>query len=168
MTHPLVLQLRFTRSEFVRGLKEVTPEEAVRRFIPINSLSWMIGHVAHLEQAYWLTRAQGVTPLPELRDLVGFGKPATTPPLEDMWAAWRQITAASDPYLDTLTNDHMTTHLVINEKPHPESIGTMLMRDIYHYWYHLGEAQAVRQLLGHTNLPVFVGALGTDAPYTPE
>lgn len=46
MTHPLVAQLRFTRSEWLRGLQDVTAEEAVRRFEPINSISWMIGHLA--------------------------------------------------------------------------------------------------------------------------
>jgi hypothetical protein len=33
----------------------------------------------------------------------------------------------------------------------------MLHRNTYHYWYHLGEAHAIRQMLGHTDLPQFVG-----------
>jgi hypothetical protein len=44
----------------------------------------------------------------------------------------------------------------------------MLYRNIYHYWYHIGESQALRQMLGHRGLPDFVGALHTEAPYTPE
>jgi hypothetical protein len=36
-------------------------------------------------------------------------------------------------------------------------VGTLLLRNIYHYWFHLGEAHAIRQLLGHTDLPEFVG-----------
>jgi len=32
MPHPLVLQLRFTRKEFQRALKNVSAEEAIRRF----------------------------------------------------------------------------------------------------------------------------------------
>ena len=59
MTHPLVAQLRFTRSEWLRGLQEVTAEEALRHFGAINSISWMVGHMAWQEQAYWLQRAQG-------------------------------------------------------------------------------------------------------------
>jgi hypothetical protein len=39
---------------------------------------------------------------------------------------------------------------------------------IYHYWYHIGESQAVRQMLGHTGLPEFVGNIQVLAPYTPE
>ena len=43
----------------------------------------------------------------------------------------------------------------------------MLMRTIYHYWFHTGEAAAVRQLLGHTGLPEFVGDMSA-ATYRPE
>ena len=47
MPHPLVTQLRFTRSEWIRGLKPVTAEEAAaRRFGPVNPIAWMIGHLA--------------------------------------------------------------------------------------------------------------------------
>ncbi len=35
-------------------------------------------------------------------------------------------------------------------------------------WYHLGESQAIRQMLGHTHLPIFVGAIHDEAPYIPE
>ena len=57
MSHPLVDQLRFTRSEWVRGLEGVTPAEAARRFEPMNSIAWIIGHLAWQEQAYWLQRS---------------------------------------------------------------------------------------------------------------
>ena len=57
---------------------------------------------------------------------------------------------------------------MIDGRPHDESIGTMLLRVIDHYWFHIGEATAIRQMLGHTNLPEFVGAIGVDAPYRPE
>jgi hypothetical protein len=43
----------------------------------------------------------------------------------------------------------------------------MLMRVIYHYWYHTGEAAAVRQMLGHVELPEFVGDMD-EATYRPE
>jgi hypothetical protein len=43
----------------------------------------------------------------------------------------------------------------------------MLMRNIYHYWFHTGEAHAIRQILGHTQLPDFVGDM-TVAMYLPE
>ena len=37
----------------------------------------------------------------------------------------------------------------------------------YHYWFHLGEAYAIRQLLGHRDLPEFVGDM-SGAVYQPE
>jgi len=66
MTHPLVLQLRFARSEFVRGLEGVTEEEGRHRFEPINSISWMVAHLTWQEQRYWLTAPQGVILVPEV------------------------------------------------------------------------------------------------------
>ncbi|MEP7293389.1 MAG: DinB family protein, partial [Chloroflexota bacterium] len=54
MPHPLIEQLRFTRSEFQRALAGVTDEDARRRFMPMNSISWIIGHLANQEQRYWL------------------------------------------------------------------------------------------------------------------
>jgi hypothetical protein len=52
-------------------------------------------------------------------------------------------------------------------EPTTETAGTKVLRTTYHYWYHLGESQAIRQLLGHTNLPTFVGDI-SKAPYRPE
>jgi uncharacterized damage-inducible protein DinB len=166
-SHPLVTQLRFARGEFVRCLEGVTPEDAVRRLMPMNCLSWIVGHLASQEQAYWVMVAQGRLVLPRLHELVGFGKPASTPPLEEMWAAWHAITQAADEYLDTLTAAALRTHLVYKGEPRPESIGTMLLRNIYHYWYHTGEAHAIRDMLGHADLPQFVGDM-SQALYQPE
>ena len=48
-----------------------------------------------------------------------------------------------------------------------ETPGTKLHRTTYHYWFHLGESQAVHQMLGHTKLPDFVGGFGKHQ-YRPE
>jgi DinB superfamily len=164
MPHPLVVQLRFTRSEWVRGLKAVTAEEAARRFGPINPIAWMIGHLAWQEQRNWLTRAQGQIPCPDLNERVANGKPASTPPLDEMWTAWRTVTKASDSWLDGLTTERMQAPLADGLS----SVGNFVRRTTYHYWYHLGEALAVRQMLGHRNLPDFVGDIDALAPYRPE
>lgn len=168
MTHPLVAQLRFARSEFQRGLQGVTDDEARKRFMPMNCISWMIGHLANQENRYWLKMAQEKDAAPDLNALVGSGQPASTPPLADMWATWETITTAADFYLDTLTTDMLSTYMTVNDKPARESIGSMLRRNTYHYWYHLGEGMAVRQMLGHTGLSEFVGAIHDEAPYEPE
>jgi hypothetical protein len=84
-----------------------------------------------------------------------------------MWEAWHSIVAEADPYLDTLTSEKMLEHYIVDGRQWGESVGTMMYRMTYHYWYHLGESQAVRQLLGHTDLPGFVGRMN-DAPYRVE
>ena len=58
-SHPLVTQLGFARSEFQRCLEGVPPEDAVRRFKPMNCISWIVGHLANQENAYWVLVAQG-------------------------------------------------------------------------------------------------------------
>ena len=167
MTHPLVLQLRFARSEFVRCLEGVPAEDARRRLEPMNCISWIVGHLADQENRYWVLAAQEKTLAPHLNDLVGYGKPASTPPLDEMWEVWHAITAAADVYLDTLTSEILQTHFEWKGKPYPESAGTLLQRNIYHYWFHTGEAHAIRQRLGHSDLPQFVGDM-SQAMYRPE
>lgn len=167
MIHPLVTQLRFARSEFVRCLAGISDEDARHRFLPMNCISWMIGHLATQEQFYWVYLAEGKIISPNLYELVGNGRPASTPPLADMWQAWQEITVAADGFLDTLTTGQLTEYLVQGETKARETTGTMLQRNIYHYWFHTGEAHAVRQQLGHLDLPQFVGSMET-AVYLPH
>ncbi len=167
MTHPLVLQLWFARSEYARCLEGISDTDARQRIMPMNCISWMIGHLATQEQWYWVKLAQGELPFPELYTLVGFGRPASTPPLVEMWHAWENITKAADDYLKTLSTDVLQTYFSIDDQPAKENVGTMLLRTIYHYWFHTGEAHAVRQQLGHKDLPQFVGRMET-AVYIPE
>ncbi len=112
MTHPLVTQLRFARSEFVRCLEGVSDEDARQRIMPMNCISWMVGHLAAQEQYHFVFFSGEKVPHPQLNKLVGFGQPATTPPLDEMWQAWHDITAAADPFLDTLDTEHLQIHLV--------------------------------------------------------
>ncbi|MBI5957680.1 MAG: DUF664 domain-containing protein [Chloroflexi bacterium] len=163
MPHPLVTQLRFTRSEFVRCLEGVSEEDACRRLMPTNSLGWIVGHLASQEQFYWVLMAQHQVLVPDLYLRVGHGQPATTPPLAEMWEVWKTITGAADGYLDTLTPDILQTHFEWEGKPWGESVGTMLQRNMYHYWFHTGEAHAIRQQLGHVDLPEFVGGFSQAA-----
>ena len=165
--HPLVTQLRFTRREFVRCLEGVSDEDARRRLEPMNCISWIIGHLANQEHRYWVLWAQDRNLAPDLQELVGFGQPASTPPLDEMWDIWRTVTRAADEFLDTLTTETLQTVLEWRGNPRPESIGTMLYRNMDHYWFHLGDAHAVRQMLGHRDLPEFVGDM-SEAAYRPE
>jgi uncharacterized damage-inducible protein DinB len=133
----------------------------------MNCISWIVGHLANQENTYWVVVAQGREIAPGLRELVGFGKPASTPPLDEMWAAWHTITAAADDFLDTLTTDRLQVFFERGGRVVDESVGTLLMRNIYHYWFHMGEAHAIRQMLGHRDLPQFVGDM-SEAVYRPE
>jgi uncharacterized damage-inducible protein DinB len=166
MPHPLILQLRYARSEFKRGLEGLTDADARRRLLPMNCISWNIGHLAWQEQRYWLTRLQGQIPLPELNELVGYGQPACTPSLAEMWQAWQTVTQIADPFLDMLTTEKLLeVHYFDDQQTDYYTAGTLLQRVIYHYWYHNGENMAIRQMLGHTNLAEFVGDIDTEAPF---
>jgi hypothetical protein len=165
MPHPLVTQLKFTRSELKRGLAGITDEEARRRFLPMNSISWIIAHLAWQEQRYWLTRAQGQVLIPELNTDFAFGAPASTPPLDQAWSMWTTVTAAAEPWLAAVTTQRLTEPVMSQGKPLNTNWGTLMLRMIYHYWFHLGECLAIRQSLGHADLPQFVGNLDAEAPY---
>ncbi|MCC7024762.1 MAG: DinB family protein [Thermomicrobiales bacterium] len=168
MAHPLVDQLRFARSEFRRGLQGITDEEARRRFPPLNCISWNIGHMAWQEQRYWLLYPQETLLLPEVDREFAYGAPASTPPLAEAWHAWETITAAADPWLDTLTTERLLAEATRNGQPAGFAVGSRLLRMIYHYWFHTGENAAIRQNLGHTNLPDFVGDIEEEAPFRAE
>ena len=168
MTHPLVDQLRFTRSEFMRALEGLSDVDARKRFPPLNCISWNVGHLAWQEQTRLLYNGQGKKLIPKLEIICGKGQPATTPPLAEMIEAWRTITAANDAWLDAITPEKLLTYYTIEGQPTSELWGSVLYRIIYHYWYHLGENAGIRQILGHTNLPQFVGNIDDLAPYRPE
>ena len=167
MPHPLITQLRFARSEFQRGLAGITDVEARRRFEPMNCISWNVGHLAWQEQRYFLTLAQGRTPLPDIETRFASGGPASTPSMAEVLGAWRKITTEVDPWLDTVTTETLLAHPIRQGKPISRSLGNLLQRVIYHYWYHTGENLAIRQQLGHRRLPQFVGNIDEEAPYQP-
>ncbi len=169
MVHPLVEQLRFTRSEFGRALQGVTDADARQRFEPMNCISWNVGHLAWQEQRYWLLRGQGLMLLPKVNELFAYGAPASTPRLSQTWEWWHSITTAADPWLDTLTTEALVEPrtYVINEHEIELTFGNLMQRVIYHYWYHTDENVAIRQLLGHEDLPEFVGNIDDQAPYQP-
>lgn len=168
MAHPLVDQFRFTRSEWLRGLGGMSETDATRHFGPMNCISWIVGHLAWHEQRYWLDRAQGKVILPKLNELYAYGAPMSTPSLSEMLESWQAVTRTVDPYLDTLTTDELQHDLLRDGQPVGQSIGSALRRITYHYWFHTGEIQAIRQMLGQANLPEYVGDLDTEAPYRPE
>ena len=146
MTHPLVDQLRFTRSEWLRVLDGVPPEDGIVRVGPVNSIGWIVSHLAWHEQLTFLTRLNGLTPVPEANEHGVNGRPASTPPLDEALRVWRAVTTAVDPALDRLTPVELAGWLP--DSPQPRLVGSSLQRVIYHYWVHIGEIAALRQVLG--------------------
>jgi hypothetical protein len=138
--------------------------------------------MAAQEQYYFVFFPRGEVPHPQLNKLVGFGQPASTPPLAEMWQVWHDITTAADSFLYPLAEDQLLTHLeqsigafedslfgtatkqmlAQNSIRSGESVGTRMLRTTYHYFFHTGEAHAIRQQLGHSDLPYFVGDMPDD------
>lgn len=163
----LVDQLRFTRAEWRRGLVGLSDDDARKRVEPMNPISWMIGHLAWHERLVWVDRGRGLV-VESVLDAVANGAPASTPPLEAIWAAWDRIAELSDGLLDSLTPEGLERPLAFDRRRHPPAAGTELLHVIYHYWGHIGEASAVRQMLGHERPPEFVGDIDTLAPFRRE
>jgi hypothetical protein len=168
MSHPLVDQFRFTRSEWLRGLAGVTEEDGARHFGQMNCISWIVGHLAWHEQRSFLQRPQNIILFPKLNEIFAYGAPMSSPSLKEMLETWQAVAKAADPYLDTLTTDLLLTDLLLNGEPVGQIRGTVLRRITYHYWYHLGEILSIRQMIGGKDLPDFVGDIDMEAPYRPE
>ncbi len=168
MTHPLVDQFRFTRSEWRRGLEGVSEADGARHFAGMNCISWIVGHLAWHEQRYFLERPQGQILFPMLNQVYAYGAPMVTPSLAESLDLWRRVSAAADPYLDGLTTAGLQAELLHHGEVVGQSVGSALRRITYHYWFHIGEIQAIRQLLGQTGLPEYVGDIETEAPYRAE
>jgi DinB superfamily len=164
MSHPRVEQLRFARSEWQRGLVGLAEADAIRRLPPMNSISWMLAHLAWHERLCWMHRAQGLRVETSL-DAVATGKPASTPALGETQAIWTRLVTVADVYLDALTTADLERPLPHDPRSNPPTVGTQLQYITYHYWSHIGEASAVRQMLGHKNVPEYVGTMPREAHY---
>ena len=168
MTHPVVDLVHFTRAEWRRGLAGISEREAARHFGQMNSIGWIVGHLAWHEQRTLLWRAQAVVLYPDIQTEFASGAPMTTPSLRRMRGAWNKVTKAADPFLDSLTTKALLKDLPVNGEPSGQSLGSALRRMTFHYWFHIGEIQAIRQLLGHKRLPSYVGNLEATAAYRAE
>ncbi len=157
--HPLVQAQHFARAEFGRGLEGLTDEEA--RFRPekadgsrMNCITWIIGHLANQESLFFI-RGVGRGSVDKRLHPFLSGQPACQPPLDDVLALWSETRTKADEWLENADDEAMRTALQISW---PENVGTALLRNAYHYWFHAGEVNAVRQLLGHKEI-IFVGQM---------
>ena len=167
--NPIVEQLRFTRGEWLRALAGLKPKDATVHHGQMNSIGWIVGHLAWQEQRYLLLRPQGIMLRQDIQQAFTTGGPMSTPALKDTLAAWRQIIRATDPFLDKLTTRALLRDLPLVEgKRSGQTQGDAIRRMTYHYWFHIGEIMAIRQVLGQKRLPEYVGPLERKAPYRPD
>jgi hypothetical protein len=167
VAHPRIDQLRFARAEWLRGLEGLSEADAAVRLEPMNSISWMVGHMAWHERECWFRRARGLRVEPIL-DAFATGQAATVPSFAEMQAAWERIVASADPFLDPLTTADLERRPGHDPRPDPPIVGSQVQYVTYHYWSHIGEVSAVRQILGHTGLAEYVGDLPPEARYRRE
>lgn len=146
------------------GLTEV---DAGIRFLPMNSISWMVGHMAWHERLCWMRRARGVK-VERVLEAFGTGRPASAPSFAAMQETWHRVIFDADPFLDALTSADLEVPLAHDPREHPPSTGSQLQYVTYHYWAHIGEVSAVRQMLGHPDLAEYVGDFSPEAAYRPE
>lgn len=135
-----------TVSEFRRGLEGLTAEEALVRHpkadgSSMNAVSWIVAHIA----GHWAS-AQAAA-LRRESELMNPARDGSPPPYLDALARLEAATgdlgwiaAAGDARMSRRLDDR------------DESAGTFLMRAILHTWFHCGEVNAIRQLLGHPEI----------------
>jgi hypothetical protein len=112
-----------------------------------------------------MTHPQGFVLIPELNRLFAIGPPMSTPGSPGMIKAWPMLTAAADPFLGSRNAEALRRAPPLNGKPTGQAPGTTRQRITCHCWYHIGETQAMRRLLGHRRLPTYVGTIEKSAPY---
>ncbi|MEM7110940.1 MAG: DinB family protein [Chloroflexota bacterium] len=154
MTHPLVLQYQFAREKWFELLADMPAEHAARRFGRMNSISWTVAHLGHVEQRAFIEML-GQPRVTEIYQQYDIYKPNVVPPYDEVMAAWKLVMVTTDPLLEALTEEDMHRSLLAGG----ENIGTWLQRLTGHLWYHNGEASAVRQLIDDRDLPQMVGSI---------
>lgn len=157
--HSLVEMQHLTRAEFLRGLAGLSDRDARRRIEPMNCISWIIGHMACQEHAYFVAWPQGREAAIEYKTFA-YGSPASQPTFEETMALWRAASEAADALLHAADEESLK-QLIIAPDPRVEreNLGTRITRNIFHYWSHIGEISAIRQILGHRP-PEFVDVHG--------
>ena len=155
----------FALMNFERGLEGLTDEEA--RFCAakadgsqMNSISFVAGHIA----MHWFTVAAYVnkTPQPPKVRPYMIGVQPTSPPLANVLELLAEarteskwVSTADNTLLSSSSEEYRA--LLGNFVP-VETVGTALMRAVFHTWFHIGEVNAIRQILGHPEI-IFTGPL---------
>jgi hypothetical protein len=143
----------FALSEFERGLEGLTEHEACARMkkadgTMMNSIAHTVGHIA----GHWLLvrrYATGQSAPSGLRPFAFGAPPEETPPPFDTVLGF--LSEARN--LDWLAE---VDDSFLNAGDRPENVGASVTRVMLHTWFHIGEINAIRQMLGHAEI-AFVG-----------
>jgi len=138
---------QLSRQELERVLEGLTDVDARRRLEPMNCISWIIGHVAAQQHALFVAQPAGKG-IDSRYKPYGFGSQTTKPPLDEVMELWRDSCREADPWLHSATDD-LLQQTGESNSPRKENYGTLLVRHIFHIWYHIGEISSIRQILGH-------------------
>ena len=84
-----------------------------------------------------------------------------------MRAAWIKVTKESETFLDSLKTRDLMRDLPRDGKPTGQTFADAMRRMTFHYWFHMGEILAIRQMIGGKGLPEYVGNLEGKAPNRP-
>lgn len=75
----------------------------------------------------------------------------------------------TDPLVDKLRFTRSgQSDLLLKGKSVGQSFDFAMRRNTYYYWHQIGEIQAIRQMVGHKDLPEYAGDIGIEAPCCPE
>ncbi len=143
--HTLLQMYYLTRKEFERNLQGLTDEDARKRIEPMNCISWIIAHVANQHRTFFVDVPAGRETDPRYTPY-GYGSPASQPPLAEALALWQASCDEADVWLHAATKESLHS---TSTSPWGENGGTLIVRNIFHTWCHLGEISSIRQILGH-------------------
>jgi len=141
----------FAVSEFERGLAGIFEEESQRKFekadgSEMNSAAWTVGHLAaHWEIAAALAAGTEFSTELYARHFGPTADPAS-PPLHEVLDRFRRWSSDLDEWIP-LDDESM-----LRATPLPDNVSQVIMKLILHTWFHIGEINAVRQLLGHPEI----------------
>jgi DinB superfamily len=163
--------VQFAVAEFERGLVGLTDDEARVRQVKadgsqMNAISWIVAHVAW----QWLgvrARATGGDRPAEVASF-RFGSDDPTPPPLSTALEFLEMAKQGLASVDAADNELMAKVGAPGASiTAAESVGTYLMRTVLHTWFHAGEVNAIRQMLGHPEIP-FVGPMIGSLEWHPD
>jgi hypothetical protein len=151
----------FALSECERGLQGLGDSDAEVRIdkadgSQMNAITWTVGHIAM--HWHWTDFLVTEAPLPP-NPLAFFGQTAdpTPPPMAGTREMLAQAVSRAETWLPAADDELLSSKRVFGPQKE-ERLGVQLLRAVLHTWFHIGEINAQRQLLGHEPIG-FVGPM---------